>query len=406
MFTIRCAGIAISLAALLVLSACGGLSSRRKASWESPYKDLSFLEPGDILHLPTGVKVSKDDLIHMLAAERVIYVGETHDNINAHQVQLEILEALWNLYPGKIAVGMEMLKRPSQDVADQWSSGALEEKEFVRTWVADWSDDFEYYRDILRYIREKRIPLLALRPPDDWVERIKADRPDSEGDDEALPDLDIDDPYHRSHTRAVFDAHPGGNQDFEPFYKVQVLWEETMAATVAEYLIAEKDKEKKILVFAGGQHIEYGFGIPRRVFRRLPLPYAIVLPTVLQIAPEKEDRIMDVTMPEIPLLPGDFAWIVNYEGLEEEKVYLGVMIKESEKGVVILGTMKTSVAEEAGLEKGDIITSFDGEPIETKFDLTYLLGLKKPGDKGVIEVLREDEPLRFEVTFRETHLHI
>lgn len=396
----------LSLAVLLALSGCGGLTSRHKLEWESPYRALSSLEVGDILHLPTGVKVSKEQLIHMLGAARIVYVGETHDNISAHKVQLEILKALSDLYPGKIAVGMEMLKRPSQEIADLWSAGDLKEKELVRAWIEDWSNDFAYYRDILQYIQEKRIPLLALRPPDDWIERIKGEDPHLEDGEEELPDLDVEDPYHLAHTKAVFRAHPRGGQRFEDFYKVQVLWEESMAAKVAEYLLAEAGRDKRVLVFAGGQHIEYGFGIPRRVFRRVPLPYAIVLPAALQISPEKEHKIMDVTMPEIPLLSGDFAWIVTYEGLEDEKVYLGVMIKDSDAGVVILGTMKTSVAEEAGLEKDDIIISFDGKPIENKFDLTYLMSLKKPGDKGILEVLRGEEPLRFEVTFRQTHFHM
>jgi len=408
MRVIRSTWMLLPLAILFALSGCSILSSRHKLGWESPYREISSLEEGDILHLPTGVLVSKQQLVDMLSASRVVYVGEVHDNINAHKVQLEILKALSGRYPGQIAVGMEMLKRPSQDVADQWSSGDLEEKEFVRTWMEDWSDDFEYYRDILQYIREKEIPLLALRPSDEWLDRIKEDESIGhlEEGEEKLPDMDVEDPYHLALTKAIFGGHPGSRQGFEDFYGVQVFWEESMAARVVEYLLTEDGGDKRVLVFAGGRHIEYGFGIPRRVFRRLPLPYAIVLPTAVQVSPEKQHKLMDVTMPEIPLLPGDFAWIITYEGLEDQKVYLGVMIKDSEEGVIILGTMKTSVAEEAGLQKDDIIISFDGEPVESKFDLTYLIDLKKPGEKGIIEVLRGEEPLRFEVTFRQTHSHM
>jgi uncharacterized iron-regulated protein len=400
--------MSLFLVAIFSLEGCGMLAPRHKLGWQSPYTEVTSLEEGDIIHLPTGVKVSKEQLMNMLASARIVYVGETHDNMNAHQVQLEILKALSERYPGRVAVGMEMLKRPSQKVADEWSSGKLDEKEFVRTWVKDWSNDFEYYRDILQYVREKNTPLLALRAPDDWVERIKKDESALEPGDEGekLPDMDLEDPYHRAHTEAVFGSHPRGTQSFEDFYKVQVLWDESMAQSIAEYLLTEEGRDKTMVIFAGGQHVEYGFGIPRRVFRRLPLPYAIVLPVAIHISPEKENKLMDVTMPDIPLLPADFAWIVSYQGLEDQKVYLGVMIKETEDGVKILGAMKTSVAEEAGLQKDDVITAFDGEPIKTTFDLTYLIGLKKPGDKGIIEVLRGDVPLRFEVTFRTSHFHM
>jgi hypothetical protein len=302
---------------------------------------------------------------------------------------------------------MEMLKSSSQEMADKWTSGDLEEKAFVKAWQEDWTDDFEYYEDILRYLRKKNIPLLALRPPDDWLERVKAKASLQEPADaqDRFPEMDLSDPYHRAQVEAVFRTHPGSAQDFEDFYNVQVLWDESMAARIAEYLLSAEGEAQRVVVFAGGQHVEYGFGIPRRVFRRVPLPYAIVLPTAVRIAPEKEYKLMDVTMPEIPLSSADFAWVVPYEGLDDQKVYLGVMVRGSEEGVRVMGVIKSSVAQEAGLEKGDIITTFDAEPIETTFDLTYLISRKKPGDEGVVEVLRNEEPLRFEVTFKESHMH-
>ncbi len=389
------------------LAGCGLLATRADPRWQSPYQALSSLEEGDILHLPTGIKISQEELINMLASARLVYVGEAHDNMNAHKVQLEILKALSERYPGEIAVGLEMLKRSSQEMADQWISGDLEEKDFLRIWTEDWSSDFIYYRDILRFVRAERIPLVALRSPDDWVERIKEDEPigASGGRADKLPEMDTEDPYHRLHTKAVFSEHPKHFQDFEDFYRVQVLWDESMAATTAEYLLSEEGQGKRMIIFAGNQHVEYGFGIPRRVFRRLPLPYAIVLPMTVRIPLDKQHKLMDVTMPEIPLLPADFAWIVSYEDLEDQRVYLGVMIRDTEQGAKILGTMKSSAASKAGLQKDDIITAFDGEPIKESFDLTYLISLKKPGDKGMIEASRNDEILSFEVTFETGGFH-
>ena len=96
-----------------------------KLNWQSPYRKLASLEEGDIVHLPTGVKVTKEQLINMLGAARIIYVGETHDNINSHKVQIEILTALTERYSQKVAVGLEMLTRSSQESAYQWITGKL-----------------------------------------------------------------------------------------------------------------------------------------------------------------------------------------------------------------------------------------------------------------------------------------
>jgi len=87
-----------------------GCASHR-LDWQSPYRELSSLEEGDILHLPTGATVTKEQLVNIIGKARIIYVGEAHDNINSHKVQIEILKALAQRNPEKIAVGMEMLKR-------------------------------------------------------------------------------------------------------------------------------------------------------------------------------------------------------------------------------------------------------------------------------------------------------
>jgi uncharacterized iron-regulated protein len=386
------------------------LNPPRTLDWQSPYKDISTLEEGQIVHLPTGVVVNKDQMLDIADGATIIYVGEAHDNLNAHKVQLEILQAFHEKHPGEIAVGMEMLKRPSQAIADQWSTGELKEMEFVRTWVEDWSNDYPYYRDILEFVREHRVPLLALRASDDWMKQVKG-QPDGEstgleeGHNEALPDMDIEDTYHRSHIEAIYNSHPRHGQSFDEFYKVQVLWDESMAQSVYEYLTSEEGRNKKVLVFAGSQHIEHGFGIPRRVFRRLSVPYIIVLPVTIQPPSGKQHKTMKVTLPEIPLLPGDFVWMVSHDDLDGKRVYLGVMIKETEEGIKIIGLAKDSAAEKAGLKKDDIITVFDGEPIEKSSDLTYLIGLKESGDKGVVEVLREEKVLQFEVTFEAKPMH-
>ena len=373
-----------------------------KLDWTSPYRELSSLEEGDIVHLPTGIKATKEQLINVLGGARIIYVGETHDNINSHKVQMEILEALVEGYPGQIAVGIEMLQRSSQESADQWISGKLREKDFVKVWLKNWSNDFQYYRSILRYMREHKIPLVALRASDEWLERIKKTESNdrAKGNEDTLPQMDLEDPYHRAHMKAIFDKHPMGGQSFEAFYSVQVLWDESMAKSIAEYLQSKRGQDKRILIFAGSHHIQYGFGVPRRIFRRLALPYAIVLPMTVHVPPEKQHKLMAVTLPEIPLQPGDFAWIISYEDLSNQKVYLGVIIRDTEHGVKVLGTMKNSTAQKAGVQKNDMITALDGEPITTKLDLTYAIGLKRPGERGVLEVLRDKKPLRFELIFK------
>jgi len=142
------------------------------------------------------------------------------------------------------------------------------------------------------------------------------------------------------------------------------------------------------------------------VFRRFAVPYAIVIPVSLSVSEKPRHEPMDLALPDIPLFPADFAWAITYKNLEDERVYLGVIIDFTEKGVKVMHVAKDSTAEKAGLQKEDIITAVDGEPVKSSFDLTYAIGKKKKGDTGVIEVLRGDAALHFDVTFEAGRFHM
>ena len=92
-----------------------------------------------------------------------------------------------------------------------------------------------------------------------------------------------------------------------------------MAQTAAEYLESPEGQGKQLVVLAGGHHVRYGYGIPRRLFRRVPLPFVIVLPVAVEIPENKQDRMMDVEAPALPMPPGDFLWAVGYTDLEDMK---------------------------------------------------------------------------------------
>lgn len=68
------------------------------------------------------------------------------------------------------------------------------------------------------------------------------------------------------------------------------------------------------------------------------------------------------------------------------------------QGAYVSSVYPGSSAAEAGLEPGDIITSFDGAPVSSSSDLMVDVRMKNPGDTVTIEVNRNGESLSFEVT--------
>jgi len=283
----------------------------------------------------------------------------------------------------------------------------INEKEFFKEWTKNWGFDYDYYKDILDYIRNNRIPLIALNASRNQMRALRSIGTEQEASEEQvlLPEMDKGDPYHKAVMEAIFGDVSHGKGAFEGFYEMQLLWEETMAETIADYLKSKDGEGKIMVILAGGGHIEYGYGIPRRLFRRLPEPYTTVVLTAPEVskdeklARKKGVKLLSVKLPEVPLYVADFVWATDYSRLENEKPKLGVQIVDSDGGVKVAHTGQGSVAEKYGIQTGDIIESFDGEPVQEVSDLIYLVRSKEFGQEGTVIISREEEKHEIKVLF-------
>lgn len=70
----------------------------------------------------------------------------------------------------------------------------------------------------------------------------------------------------------------------------------------------------------------------------------------------------------------------------------------ADAGAYIAGVYSGSGAAEAGLQKGDIVTKFDGKNVESASDLMIDVRAKNPGDKVTLEINRNGETKQVEVT--------
>jgi S1-C subfamily serine protease len=67
-------------------------------------------------------------------------------------------------------------------------------------------------------------------------------------------------------------------------------------------------------------------------------------------------------------------------------------------GAFIVEVMPDSPAEEAGLQKGDVIVAVDGQKLDVENNLADLVAEHKPGDTVTLEIERSDDEEPFEVT--------
>ena len=386
----------------LILGGC----SYASPEWDSeaPYPPPETPEIGDILHTATGHYINQQELFSSLNRYPLVYVGEQHDNPASHRLQLDILKAMHARHPGQVALGMEMFNDDQQGALNQWVAGELSEKEFLREshWFENWGSDFELYRELLEFSRDQNIPVIGLNVPKALGRKVSMTPMDKLDDEtrEQLPEMDMSDPYQRAMIEKIFGDHAAGAPMVESFFRRQTLWDESMAASVADYM--QEHPDHHMVIIAGGWHVNYGFGIPRRVHRRLPIPYALVGGHNLEVPDEKLDQLMDVQIPDFPMRAVDYLVYQEYEVFKPGGVRLGVMLGDNDDhaGLLITDRVPDSAAAVAGINKGDRLLRFDGVPLEDNFDLIYAVKTMRPGDTATIELKRGGETLVVEVYFR------
>jgi uncharacterized iron-regulated protein len=317
-----------------------------------------------------------------------------------------VVRELHRRFPGKVAVGMEMFREPQQEVLDRWVAGELTELEFLKAskWYETWGYDFGAYRDLLLFAKENRIDVVALNPSRELQDEVRRTGLGNlpEAVRRNLPEIDESDPWQRAALRGVFvghAGHAGGDGAFDAFYRVQLLWEETMAQRVVEYLASPRGEGKRVVTITGGWHVKYGFGLPKKVVRRMPMAYAIVLPEEISTPEQKEGRLMVTEVPEIPLLSADFAWYVPYDNIEEKRVRMGIRMEEKEGRLLVESVAKGSPAEKAGIAKGDELLALDGQPVKEPVDVLFRVGERRDGDTAQVTVRRGGEEKTLPLTF-------
>ncbi|MCG6981232.1 MAG: ChaN family lipoprotein [Deltaproteobacteria bacterium] len=339
--------------------------------------------------IPTTSILSVPEIVSRVADKTIVYVGEKHDQYGDHLLQLEMVRDLHRRYP-KLAIGMEMFQRRYQNALDEYISGAVNTQTFLKKshYLDTWRFNYHLYEDILQYAREQKIPVIALNQENELVSKVATQglaklTPEEKAHIPA--EMDLNDKAYKERLQGVFEMHqsdfPGDTalQDFEYFYEAQILWDETMAETIANFL---KDRPAfHLVVLAGSGHLAYGSGIPKRAYRRIAKDYTIVLPDP----------------GELPN-PGMADFIVFPNKLEApEEAKLGVVLDTSGERFEVVDLVMGGGAQKAGVKKGDILVAVNHIKVNDLDDIRTCLATKYVGDTVEIQVLRDEEVLEFEV---------
>ena len=314
------------------------------------------------------------DMMDRVADKKIIYVGETHDQFPHHAEELEIIGDL-HRRGRRMAIGMEMFERQFQGVLDDYVEGRIDERQLLKgtEYFKRWGFDYNLYRPILLFARSEKIPVLALNQKKEIVDKVFRQGIESLSEEERKsvpPRMDFSDEAYRKRLEKVFKEHDSsGTEHFDFFYQAQILWDETMAESIARFFEAHPNEQ--VVALAGSGHLEYGSGIPKRAARRIGGDYAIILNDV-----DPEPRVADFLLYPAPVL-------------EAPSPKLMVLLDEQGTNVVVTGFPEKSASQRAGMKKGDVILSIGNTRVQSIDDLKIDLLGRSQGDKVRVRVSRK-----------------
>jgi uncharacterized iron-regulated protein len=352
---------------LLLISTAGGCAAIREKT-PSPLRLQGYstgLTTGDIVATRSGSVISFENLMDDLLAQQVIFVGETHVSVADHGIQLRILEAL-HAKNTNVALAMEMFPRSVQPVLDRWSAGSLDQEQFLREakWQENWGYPFFLYSPLLLYCRDNHLPVIGLNAPPALVREVAREglahlKPDDRA--QLAEHFDFTNSVHRKAIHEVYEQHvPAGIASFDTFYEAQLAWEETMAETLAGYLVSHSPREQ-VLVIIGNGHIEYRSGVPQRASARFPHAYR----TIVTIPSNSAERSID---PEV----ADYVWITpEMQPFHVHRGRLGIRLETQTpaEGLRIVAVLPDSPAARAGLREGDILLRVNDHALTSLEDI-------------------------------------
>jgi len=307
----RNAGIGSIVCALALSWGCATTAAPGPAAPEPPTEkaepppdvEKSAL-PFSVLVARGGREVEPEFFYDQLSMAQVVCIGEQHTDPHHHWAQLHLLHELSKRQQAsgvEGALGMEMVQRPFQGVLDDYAAGKIDE-ETMRSrigWKKRWGYDYALYGPMIRLAKKRGLALLALNTVKELTKKVSRKGLDalSDADRTRLPEIDL---ANASHRAWFFDlmtgmGGAGGHSSkkakkeqseaakaeaaarSERIYSAQVVWDETMAETAADWL-AGGDK-RQVIILAGGGHC-HDSAIIARLERRGADPVLSVQPVV------------------------------------------------------------------------------------------------------------------------------
>ncbi len=214
-----------------------------------------------------GCTVSYAQVVKSLAKADAIFVGEIHNCVLTHWMELRLLEDIYNSLKGKpLAVGMEMFEADNQLILDEYMHRVISADRFeneCRLWP-NYSTDYE---PLVYFAKQHELPLIATNVPRRYANVVKerglaALDSLSEEAKTYLPPLPL--PYIKNEAATegfsmmkMIGGKAAARIDTERMSEAQAVKDATMGWNIAQRLT----KGGKLIHFNGSYHSDARGGI-------------------------------------------------------------------------------------------------------------------------------------------------
>ena len=244
-----------------------------------------------------------NDMVNAIKETEVVFIGEQHDDLAAHFVQLEVLKAMFNYYDktgnnDNVVLSMEMFEKDVQIIIDEYLGDIIKERHFMQC-ARTWPNYHFSYRPLIEFARENHIKVIAANAPRRYVNRVA-----SYGK-ESLKDLSPEAkswiapiPYKKAsfeykkkfekfqkqveshkvtgHPKIKNSKMPKRNMPLlDHLLEAQSLWDASMAFSIAQELKANPNSH--VINLNGNFHSELKMGIPEHLLYYRPETSIIVI---------------------------------------------------------------------------------------------------------------------------------
>jgi uncharacterized iron-regulated protein len=240
-----------------------------------------------ITRVTDGREVSISELAAVAVKSDVTLVGESHDNKDHHDLQLDLIRSMHGS-KAQLAIGLEMMQADSQRHLDDWVEGKVSEATFEQIFAKNWSEDWPIYRQIFLFARDNHIPMVALNVPIDIVKKVSHEGFASLSPEErkGLPEgtsCDLKNPQIallRRSFKAV-GRHGENGKVFTYFCEAQTVRNSGMAIAIKRYL--QKNPQRKMVVITGIWHA-VKYAIPTHLESLAgDLSYTVIIPETAEM---------------------------------------------------------------------------------------------------------------------------